>query len=240
MKKIIMVCVASGMLNAVLFGASAKEMMDKASVNIGKISSIDAQVDLNSKDSDNVKKTDKENITSKRILLKKPGKMKIMHLTQAMVPADNGKNEAKSTVQKAAPSDIISDDTKPVSLSPACIFDMNKFFENFDLSIKQKDERIKRGREEIVAIRKGQTAQYPQIRIIIMDGLVEEMKFYSISGKRYYEVKVNTYEKSKGIDIPVDITEKITSQNNIIVNNIKYSNIEVNTAIPDSEFIKQP
>lgn len=117
---------------------------------------------------------------------------------------------------------------------------MGSFFENFDLSIRQKDDRIKRGREEIIAIRKGQDAQYPQIRIFIKAGLVEEIKFYSAGGKKYYEVKINTYEKTKGIDIPVDITEKITAQNNEIVSSIKYSNIDVNLVISDSEFVTQP
>lgn len=116
---------------------------------------------------------------------------------------------------------------------------MKTFFENFDLTIKQKDERIKRGMEEIIAIRKGQDAQYPQIRIFMKNGNVEEMKFYSISGKKYYEVKVNSYEKNKGIDVPVDITEKIHAQKNKIVSSIKYSNVQVNANIADSEFAAQ-
>ena len=228
-----------GLLNAVIFGASAKEMMDKASANMDKISSVDTQVDLNTKDTDNGKKADKVSATSKRILLKKPGKMKIIYTTPA-APATNGKNKVNSTVQTAAPADVISDDSKAVSLSPACIFDMANFFENFDLSIRQKDERIKRGREEIIAIRKGQDVQYPQIRIFIKGGLVEEMKFYSAGGKKYYEVKIDTYEKTKGIDVPVDITEKIITQNNKIESTIKYSNVEINVEISDSEFMVKP
>jgi hypothetical protein len=104
------------------------------------------------------------------------------------------------------------------------------------LTILNKDERIKRGGEEIIAIKKGQKLQYPQIRIFIIEDQVITMKFYDIYGKRYYEVDVKNYAKINGISYPTQIVEKLTSKQNEITNNINYSEVNINTAISDSEF----
>jgi hypothetical protein len=125
---------------------------------------------------------------------------------------------------------------KNISLSPSCLFDIKKFLENYDIDTKIRDERIKMGIEEIIAIKKGQKITYPQIRIFVKDGHVQAMKFYSITGKNYYSMKVNNYSKIGNIDMPDDIVEEIKTNKNTISTHIKYTNVQLNQDIDDSEF----
>jgi hypothetical protein len=106
---------------------------------------------------------------------------------------------------------------------PDCLFKLREFLTNYDLTVTQKDERIKLGKEEIIAIRKGQTSAYPQIRITIKNDEVKDIRFYSINGKKYYVVKVKMYENINGVKTPSEISEVIIAKNNNIEKNISYS-----------------
>ncbi|HDQ26152.1 MAG TPA: hypothetical protein ENN43_05335 [bacterium] len=128
--------------------------------------------------------------------------------------------------------------TEKASLYPECLFNITDFLGDFELSTVEKDERIKRGMEEITAVKKGQALRYPQIRLLVKGGRIQEMKFYSISGKNYYSVKVNQYRRVKNVDVPVDITEEIKTRKNSVTNHIRYTNMEVNGPVSDSEFVR--
>jgi len=122
------------------------------------------------------------------------------------VKVNNGK--AKENVKKAAVSSAVKEPGQTAGNEPACYFDAENYFKNYVLSVKNKDERIKMGAEEITAIPKGQTSAYPQIRIIVKGKKIESMKFYDVKGNKSYELKVNGYTKSKGAEFPDGITEK--------------------------------
>lgn len=109
------------------------------------------------------------------------------------------------------------------NLYPNCIFHIEKFLENYSLTVLKKDERIKLGTEEIIAVPKNQKTAYPQIRIKVKSGQVIEMKFYSATGKKYYEVKlvgkIETSDNAKKIDIK----ETYFFKENTLENLIHYS-----------------
>lgn len=117
--------------------------------------------------------------------------------------------KVKESVKTSAVSSTVK---KPVQSGsgnePACYFNSENYFNNYVLSVKIKDERIKMGAEEITAIPKGQTQAYPQIRIIVKNKQIEGMKFYDVKGNKSYELKVNGYTKSKGAEFPDGITER--------------------------------
>jgi len=105
---------------------------------------------------------------------------------------------------------------------PECVFNMEAFLENYSLAVKEKDSRIKRGIEEIVAVRKGQPAPYPQIRVFVKDGKVESVRFFGINGRKYYEVRVEKYKRIGGVEFPVEMAEAAISANNTIKKRIVY------------------
>jgi len=113
-----------------------------------------------------------------------------------------------------------------VGLYPDCLFRIKSFFSNYDMNIKQKDERIKVGAEEVIAIQKGQQKQYPQIRLFISGTKVREIKFYGPTGKKYYTAKAKKYEQKNGADFPTEIIEKFISKKTTIENTVLYSNIK--------------
>jgi hypothetical protein len=124
----------------------------------------------------------------------------------------------------------ISKNTTPgqvkTGLYPECLFNMKKYFENYNMTVKQKDERIKAGFEEVIAIPQGQTNQYPQVRLFIKGTKVKDIKFYNAQGKKYYTVKIKKYEKINGADFPTLIIEKMISEKTTIENTISYSNFK--------------
>lgn len=103
---------------------------------------------------------------------------------------------------------------------PACIFSPELFFKDYGFSILQKDSRIKMGREEIIAVKTGQEAKYPQARILINAGFIERVSMYGPTGQKYYEV---TAERQGNT---VRITERVISLNNTVVREYLYRNVK--------------
>ena len=106
---------------------------------------------------------------------------------------------------------------------PDCLFNIEAYFKNYIITIKQKDERIKAGYEEVIAVPQGQTTQYPQVRLFIKGTKVKDIKFYNTLGKKYYTVKVKKYEKINGADFSTIIVEKMISEKTTLENTISYS-----------------
>jgi|GEM_PF-3080308 hypothetical protein len=111
-------------------------------------------------------------------------------------------------------------------LYPDCVFNIKNYFSNYDMTVKQKDERIKAGYEELVAVPKSQTNQYPQVRLFVKEKMIDSMNFYDASGKKYYTIKIKKYEKVNGADFPSVIVEKMISVKTTIKNVISYSNFK--------------
>ena len=105
-------------------------------------------------------------------------------------------------------------------LQPACIFSPELFFKDYGFSILKKDSRIKMGREEIIAIKTGQEAKYPQARILINSGFIERVSMYGPTGQKYYEVTAKRQENT------VLVTERVISLNNTVVREYLYRNVK--------------
>ncbi len=220
MKRLLLIVLVLS-ISVSLFAKDAEKIIEKVYENNACINTLDTLFDINRKNY--IKKDNKliEKRTVKRILIKKPDKKKIINLN-------------KNTL--APLSEAIPEKRADKNLYPEVLFDMENFLNDYDVSLTEKDERIKRGREEIVAVKKGQKLKYPQIRIIIINNRVEEIKFYSVLGKKYYHIIVDKYIKVKNLYFPAQITEKLIAEKNEITNTIKYTDIKLNKPIPDSEF----
>ncbi len=204
-----------------LFAKDAEKIIEKVYKNNANISTLDTLFDMSRKN--HIKKDDKfiEKRTVKRILIKKPDKKKIINLN-------------KNTL--APLSEAIPEKKAGKNLYPEVLFDMENFLKDYNIFLTKKDERIKRGREEIIAIKKGQKLRYPQIRIAVKNKRAEEIKFYSVLGKKYYHITVDKYIKIKNTYFPAKITEKLIAEKNEITNTINYTDVKLNKSIPDSEF----
>lgn len=236
MRKLLMAVLTICVLGNFAFAdKKADNLMKAVFDNADAITSADVTVESVVTEKRANKTTEKTDL--KKILMKKPNKMKITYLDAVGATGSAAINVLNaSTLAVSGQNTQIVD--KNASLYPECLFNITGFLKDFNLTILDKDERIKRGMEEVIAIKKGQTLQYPQIRIWVKTGRVQEMKFYSISGKKYYSIKINQYDKKKNIDVPVDITEDVIAQKNSISNRIKYTNVDINKTIPDAEFIQ--
>ena len=229
MKRLVFILVLVFVISIAYAKDKPEKILEKVFDNMASIISVDAISEMTKENNIYSKKKNEVTKSTKRILIKKPNKQKVVYLD----------NVTKAPIVGVEPLIDTGEITENKSLYPVCLFDIERFLTNYELSVTDKDERIKRGREEVVAIKKGQEMSYPQIRIIVKNDQVELIKFYSITGKKYYEVIVNKYGKTKGIDFPEEITEKLYSKKNEIVNTIKYTQIELNETIPDSEFETQ-
>lgn len=222
---------------SILFaGKAAEKQLEKIFKNYSNITTVEADADITTEETAaNIRgKKIKSNV--KKVLIKKADRQN---------RTDNKRNKKKvilldeKTRQPLSVQQSESMDRKPEpapALYPYHLFDPKNYFKNFKLSITVKDERIKIRGEEIIAIRKGQEREYPQIRIDVQNNRIKKMRFYSISGKRYYTMTVNKYIKIKGFDVPVEITEHFNTKKNEIKNDINYTIIRLNEPISDSDF----
>ncbi len=210
MKKAILTFVIILLSSNIVFAETADKIMTKAYEGFDKIKSFSAKFSYSTKETGKNKNI-KENKSVKSITFNKD-------------ETKNAESKNKTTVTTGQNT---ADDKTITKLYPECLFNIKEFLSNYELSIREKDERIKMGSEEIIAIPKGQKTAYPQIRVLVAAGKVMQMKFYDMAGKKYYDVKVNTYEKQNGIDMPVDIDESIISANNRIDSKIEYAEATV-------------
>jgi len=203
-------------LGAVVVSAADKagQIMEKVFKNMDILESAEIQVNTTI-----VEKNNKR--SAQKVKYIKPDKIK-------SISVDSNTGEPLRVENMPEYQD---EEIKRVSLYPACLFDPGYFYRNYDCSVKEKDERIKRGMEEIIAIRKGQEREYPQIRIFVKTGRIEMIRFYDIYGKRYYELKVKKYEKIKNMEFPVEMVEKMTVNNSKITRVIEYSDIRINIKV---------
>lgn len=146
-------------------------------------------------------KPEKDMIDSACAKYKKIAKADIS-ITSAETKAKNAAKKEKQAVKKYDKND------PKTGLCPDAIFSLDKMLKNYELTLVQKDERIKTGREEIVARMKGQAAMYPQIRIILKDKAVFMVRFYDATGKRYYEAKITATGRN---DAPAEVMEEFTT-----------------------------
>ena len=230
MKKTVIAAVLLSVLCGVVIAADADNVMKKVFNNIDKITSGDVNVTVVSKEDKAGKSTEKSE--KKRVRFKSPDKLKITYEKTAAL-----KLQSAGVPESAEPENEIVSNKNPY-LSPACIFNAKKFFSGYEFRTLEKDERIKRGREEIIAVRKGQAAEYPQIRLVIKNDIIESVRFYSAAGKRYYEVVAVEHKKNKGINVPVLLKETVTAEGNTTETVLDYRDIQVNVSIPDAEFVK--
>jgi len=221
-------------LGSLVYAGKAEDLMAQIYLNNAKITTANVTVAENVLDATGNTGTGKT--MNKQILLKNPDKIKVIYLDQQVAAANN--TSAKKTTSNSPMTNRVIIDKKAAHLNPECVFDAENFFKNFVMTVKEKDARIKLGRDEVIATRKGQTLPYPQIRLMLKDGKIQTVKFYSIKGQKYYEVKINSYSRISGIDIPDDIVEKTGIKNNVITNKIKYKQIQLNTTISDGVFVK--
>ena len=105
-------------------------------------------------------------------------------------------------------------------MQPACIFSPELFFKDYGFNILQKDSRIKMGREEIIAVKTGQEAKYPQARILINAGFIERVSMYGPTGQKYYEVTAQRQGNT------VRVTERVISLNNTVVREYLYRKLK--------------
>jgi len=112
-------------------------------------------------------------------------------------------------------------------LYPKCLYGIDDYLADFNLSLVPKDERIKQGKEEIIAIKNGQDTEYPQIRVVVKGDAVESMKFFAMNGVKYYEIIVDKTAKISTISIPVELTEKFYTEAGTMTNTLKYEGINL-------------
>lgn len=210
---------------AFLFAENTENILANVYLNFNKINTLDIlleikQININKKSNGKVEKKNEA-----RILYKKPGKRKIIYI-----------NSLNKNIEQTIKNE--NSDKEKIELHPYCLFNIEDFLKNFEIKIKHKDVRIKRGMEEIIAIRKGQATNYPQVRIFVQGNRILEMKFYTATGKKYYELKVIDYKKIEDIEFPIKINEKFIADNNYIINTINYKKIKINKEISDKEFSK--
>lgn len=209
---------------AVIFaGKKAENIMQKVYDNMNSIDTINTYIDTD------VLGKDKKSM-NRKILIKKPNKMKIIPV--------NSKTKTlltDNTYIKSGKTEPFTNNNK-VFLYPACLFAPEYFYKNYTLTVKEKDERIKRGMEEIIAIRTGQEREYPQIRLLVKKDQIKRIRFYDMWGKRHYELKIHKYDEFGEVKFPVKMTEKVRTRNDKTIRKINYYNTELNKPIPDSEF----
>jgi outer membrane lipoprotein-sorting protein len=231
MKKILLITTAAVCFASMLFADTAENLLKKVYDNNRRITSLDINEDSSTTETVFAGNRKYFRNDSKHILFKNPGKMKI---------ARNGPNAGNSVSNSMAAGKTSTAATaiinKDASMHPDCLFNAEVYFKNFNVKIMNRDERIKRGGEEIVATRKEQKTEFPQIRIFIRDNKVREIKFYSATGRKYYEIKVADYATINGLDVPSRIKENVFTSRNKIETDFNYGNIALNTDIPDSSF----
>ncbi|PKL91025.1 MAG: hypothetical protein CVV21_09490 [Candidatus Goldiibacteriota bacterium HGW-Goldbacteria-1] len=217
MKKISMIIIGVIIFSVSVYAdKKAENVMAKAFESMTQIQNVEAiaVTEIKNEKNGSVKV---EALEAKKVTVIKPYQKiikKLDYTTKTELPG-----------QDTAGADLIPAAQEQKYLYPKCLFGMQEYFENFDFALFDKDERIKQGKEEVIAIKKGQETEYPQIRITVNGNDVEMMKFFAMDGKKYYELIVDKTEKIKAINVPVEMTEKFYTNNGTMINVLKYENI---------------
>jgi hypothetical protein len=229
MKRIFIVMSVIVILSTLSFADAASDLLQKVYANNKQLNTLDVVEDSTTTETAAATNKISVNNESRHILFnKKSEKLKLTYNNAKQKTASNGKVTATN------PGTFILSG-RNASMHPECLYNIEGYLSNFDVKIMKKDERIKRGGEEIVATRKGQKTEFPQIRIFIKNDQVHEMKFYSMTGKKYYELKTHSYSTINGVDVPDSITESIFAKKNRVDSEFRYSNTKVNTTITDNQ-----